>query len=243
MNANFENRVADEVKKRERLSRQHVKEITAERDRLRLNIERLQKNSKSLKDEINRVEQERQTQNEQHRVVITAELETRQVLEERIRVLEAALRGESTHTRPILPNDLGRNETVLEHLQRLQSENVKLSTTVGILERYNEELTVSSEQLTQEHQQISQELARLQNDNDAMTEATANADEQAATLEELEKSYQTLQIAHLIAERNFYQVAKQIIQLDVDDQRVRELVNDLNHRLEMMRTTPVPERR
>jgi hypothetical protein len=242
LNANFEKRVASEVKNRERLSRQHVKEITAERDRLRLNIDRLLKNSKAQEDEINRIVQERQTQHEQHRVVITAELETRLVLEERIRVLEAALRGESTHTRPILPNDLGREETVLEHLQRLQSENVKLSTTVGILERHNKDLTDTSAQLAQEHQQISLELAQLRNDNDAMTEATANADEQAETLEELEQSYKTLQIAHLIAERNFYQVAKQIISLDVDDPRVLELRNDLYHRLEMMQANPAPDR-
>lgn len=145
---------------------------------------------------------------------LRAEIETREVLQERVDELERRVAGRTTTTTStILTNDADRDETVLERLRRVIGERDAARARI-------DELEADLAHQGRVHQRRAERLEELETTVATLREQTGQQQDHARRIAELEDETQRLratsqglELVRLRAERAYYDLAARILRL------------------------------
>lgn len=182
-----------------------IKRLSAENARLTAEYEKVMAQFGTLQQQIVTVQTEKTALVERQKKELTAELETREVLQARITELSARLEGKKTLPVPVLAHD-GRQETVLERLDRIMKEKRTLEMRVSDLVA---------------------ERTALQ----ALSGATDGKDPVAKHIAELTQRAEDMERQRLDSERRYLDLVIQILRLKSTEAGVQELQVGLHRSL------------
>ena len=110
-----------------------IKRLTAENAQLLQKVESFAGGIEQSADVVRKHETAIDTMRQRHQREILAELETREILEQRIRELEVRLGLPGSKAPAVLVGDVGREETVLARLDRISRERNELIREINSL--------------------------------------------------------------------------------------------------------------
>ena len=220
--------LADEAVTGLRLEREaraaEIKRLTAENAKLLQQVESFAGGIEQSAAMVRKHENAISSLRENHQREILAELETREILEQRIRELEVRLGLPGSKAPAVLVGDVGRQETVLARLDRISRERNELlreiSTVREQLEQYEAAANpdgggpIDIKALQLNRQQLAEELGRAQ-----------------TRLGALRDRLQGIELARLQAERSFYALAEQALRLPSSSPSVQNLQKQLRQQL------------
>ncbi|MHC5067951.1 MAG: hypothetical protein ACYTF0_05125 [Planctomycetota bacterium] len=167
---------------------------------------------------------------QRHASELTAEVETREVLQQRLSELERRLAGRAAPTSvSVLTADARRNETVLERLTRISSERDQALTHCDDLKA---DLALGQQQHKRDQARITELTAALSSAEQTHAEHAALIARLTAAEEQLQRhqTHATTSALHqLQAERSYYDLAARLLRLESDD----PLITDLQQRLRL----------
>lgn len=184
---------------------EEIKRLSAENAKLTAEYEKVLAQFGALQQQIVTVQSQKNALVERQKKELTAELETREVLQARITELSARLEGKKTLPVPVLAHD-GRQETVLERLDRIMKEKHSLEMRVADL--------------------IAERTA-LQ----ALSGATDGKDPVAKHIAELTKRAEEMERQRLDSERKYLDLVIQVLRLKSPEAGVQELQITLHRSL------------
>jgi len=144
---------------------------------------------------------------------IQAEIETRAVLQARLKELEARLEGRNSPAVAVLANDPNRSETVLEHLTRLSDELAREKQRASRLDSVLAENQTALTQLQERNAELGRQLAEVAPTHTQAQHAIAELAEVKERLEKSEQARQALELSRLESERTLYELAAQVLRL------------------------------
>ncbi|TVR13898.1 MAG: hypothetical protein EA401_05810 [Planctomycetota bacterium] len=232
---------------REALADEAVQELRRDRDRRRDEVRRLAGENARLQTQIETLSQELQVTLQRLRQAeeqrgrdrqawqreIRAELETREILEQRIRELEVRLGLPGSRAPAVLVGDEGREETVLARLERVSRERNDL---LAELHDVREQLIVATGEI--ESGSDSGEARTLQVRSANLEQELARSQ---SRLEALRERLSGLEVLRLQAERNYFDLATQVLRLPGSNPSLKQLQDRLHRNLAEMVHGPQEE--
>ena len=201
-----------------------IKRLTTENARLLQQVESFAGGIEQSAEMVRKHETAIKHLRDNHQREILAELETREILEQRIRELEVRLGLPGSTAPAVLVGDVGRQETVLARLDRISRERNDFLRDINNLR----------EQLQQYEAVVNPDgdgpvdIKALQLNREQLQE---NLSRSNARLEALRKRLQGIELARLQAERSFYALAEQLLRLPSRSPSVNNLQNALREQL------------
>lgn len=208
------------------------RDLERERDRLRDQVASLTEAVQQAELRIAALVTETANARRVHEAEIRAEVETREVLEQRILTLRQRIEGTPISGDTVLSNDPERNETILERLERFERERNRAHAEAQDL---RDELTTRIAVTDQ----LQQRLARAESQLNVISDSADRRAQLAQTISDLEAQRQRLsetvdglQLERLRAERAYFDLAARILRMRTED----PLVLDLKRRLKAVLT-------
>ncbi|MDA3963597.1 MAG: hypothetical protein PF961_22655 [Planctomycetota bacterium] len=184
-----------------------------------------------------------ETSSMRHQRELKAEVETREVLQERVVELERRVAGRASATATsVLTNDQIRNETVLDRLKRVSAERDSARLTVSELEtdlEHQKRLRARSEVRLAELEVAVGELRQQAGVRQGLGDEIGNLKRDNQRLRETGKA---LELSRLQAERAYFDLAARILRLDDNTSALQDLQRRLRRVLAAGDPAPVEDR-
>ncbi|TVR46996.1 MAG: hypothetical protein EA402_01880 [Planctomycetota bacterium] len=200
---------------------EEIKRLTTEKSRLLQQTEGLASQLALAAEDIRSLRREQERLRSAHEREIRAELETREILEQRIRELEVRLGLPGSRAPAVLVGDVGREETVLARLDRISRERSELLREVEVLRRQASNHEKAEDGEGGDGTSIRAQLSHLQSE----------LGRTQARLEALRERQEGMELARLSAERSFFDLASQVLRLPSASPSVNLLQEELREQL------------
>lgn len=206
--------------------RDEVRRLAGENARLQTQIETLSQELEVALQRLAHAEQQRGRDRQAWQREMRAELETREILEQRIRELEVRLGLPGSRAPAVLVGDEGREETVLARLERISRVRNDLLAEVHDL---REQLAVASGELEAGSEGSGARTLEVRS-----AHLQQEVERTQARLDALRERLSGLELLRLQAERNYYDLATQVLRLPGANPSLKQLQDRLHRNLAEM---------
>lgn len=228
------------VTEQQQQHRKQLAQLRSENHQLLTQIEGLLTEQERSRERLVAIEAERSRMKQRHRQEMLAEVETRQVLEERISQLEASLAGRVHEQRTILSHDPERNETMLERVERLRAERDAARTEATDLGDRLQAISTEGQRLHKELTDARRTLATLEQAEPQRLQQQVT--DLQAEVDQWQQRNRALELAQLRTERAYYDLASRLLRLPDQDRSVADLQVRLRQALaQSQQQAPVTE--
>lgn len=202
---------------------QKYRDMRQERNELDNQIQSLLKQQDNLKQRITALVDEIATTETAHQKSLRAEIESREVLEARIRQLENEIAGEESDTEIVLTNDANRGETILERLTRISEERSRALKANTILRTQMAEHERKLKQQEQSIANLKHDLSMLKGDNESKRVSLSNLQKLEKDLSQTKEALSAASLSKLETERALYDLAIRVMRLQENDDSLKHL--------------------